>query len=136
MNERPFCDPNTKPMEQALRSTLGKAYAYYQKALSLADSYSRDWAFSKSSGWMLKVYDRKKALFYLIPLKSAFKISLTLRETEREEFLGDEELKLLRDQLLSSKKYSEGYAMQFEIKGEAEYKPFDVLLKKLSRMRG
>ncbi len=82
MKERPFLDNSGKPTEQAIRAALGNAHTYYKKVIGLANSYSQEWTFTKSSGWMLKVYERKKALLYLIPLNDGFKISLAIRENE------------------------------------------------------
>ncbi len=63
-----FLEKANKPAEQTLPLALGDAYVFYTRAVELASAFSQAWTFSKSSGWMLKVYDRKKALFYLIPL--------------------------------------------------------------------
>ena len=64
---RPFIDKNTKPEGESLKIGLGNTYTYYQQAEALASKFIQDWNFSKSSGWMLKVHEKKKALFYLIP---------------------------------------------------------------------
>ena len=41
---------------------------------------------------MLKIYDKKKALFYLVPLHGAIKISMAIRESEKEAFLADTDM--------------------------------------------
>jgi hypothetical protein len=135
MNERPFLDPSLKPAEQTLQAALGSMVPYYQEIMSLVSAYSQEWAFAKSSGWMLKVFDRKKALFYLIPLNDGFKISLTIRENERAAFLRNEELGMLQDKIQSAKKYPEGFALQFDIAREDEFQPFNVFIRKLIAMR-
>ena len=99
MTERPFLDKSNKPTEQTIQATLGSTYIYYKKVVGLASSYLQEWTFTKSSGWMLKLYDRKKALFYLIPLKNGFKLSLTIRDEERDAFLCDDELAVMRDKI-------------------------------------
>ena len=80
---------------------------------------------------MLKVFDRKKALFYLIPLNNAFKISLTIRENEREKLLEDVDLAGLREKISAAKKYPEGYALQFMI---AEHVDMPILIKFLTKL--
>jgi hypothetical protein len=135
MSERPFLKQSNKPTEQTIQSALGSAYDYYQNVLTLADSYSQEWGFTNSGGWMLKVFDKKKALFYLIPLNDGFKISLTIRETEREAFLSDGELKRLHDRISSSKKYSEGFALQFDVVSKKEYQLLETFLRKVKAMR-
>jgi hypothetical protein len=131
MIERPFIEKAVKPTEKTLQTALESAYNYYKKVIDLASSYSQEWAFSKSSGWMLKVSDKKKSLLYLIPLNNAFRISMTIREKEREAFLKDKELGLLHEKISLSKKYPEGFAMQIDISNGNEYQPVELLIRKL-----
>ena len=135
MEERSFIEKSSKPTEQALQIALRSTYAYYKDTLNLANSFLQEWTFTKSAGWMLKVYDRKKALFYLIPLNDSFKISLTLRKNERQSFLLDDELKMLHDKISSSKKYVEGFALQFEITNKNEFRSLELLSRKLIELR-
>jgi hypothetical protein len=135
MNERPFLDKSGKPTDQAIRAALGSAHTYYKKVIGLVNSYSQEWAFTKSSGWMLKIYDRKKALFYFIPLNDGFKISLAIREKEREAFLRDDELGIVHDKIRSAKKYSEGFALQFDVANRKEFQPLELFIGKLIAIR-
>jgi len=135
MTERPFLDKSNKPTEQTIQATLGSTYIYYKKVVGLASSYLQEWTFTKSSGWMLKLYDRKKALFYLIPLKNGFKLSLTIRDEERDAFLCDDELAVMRDKISSFKKYTEGFALQFDIANKREFQSLELFIQKLIAIR-
>jgi hypothetical protein len=77
------------------------------KLMDISDSFSKDWNFSKSSGWMLKVHNKRKALFYIIPMRNDFKVSMAIRKNELSKFLKDVELKNIHNNLLTAKKYSE-----------------------------
>jgi hypothetical protein len=94
-----------------------------------------EWTFSQSSGWILKVHDRKKALFYLIPLKDGLKISLTMRESERAALLRDKELAGMHTAISSSKKYAEGFALQFGLADEKGFRSFELFIRKLIAIR-
>ena len=72
----------------------------------------------------------------MIPLNGRFKISLTVRENEREIFLCDDDLESLRDKLSSSKKYIEGFALQFDIPNKNEFQLVELFIKKLLIIRG
>jgi hypothetical protein len=135
MKQRPFLDKSNKPAEQSLQSSLGNAYPYYESVIDIAAAFLHEWTFSRSSGWILKVNDRKKALFYLIPLKDAFKISLTMRESERAALLRDKDLAEMLAAISSSKKYAEGFALQFVIADEKGFKSFELFIRKLITMR-
>lgn len=136
MQERPFPDQSIQPSEPAIQAALGNTYACYQKITGLASAYAQEWTFTKSSGWMLKIYDRKKALLYLIPLNGGFKISLAIREQEREALLRDDALAIIYDKIAASKKYSEGFALQFDIANENEFQPVELFIRKLIVLRG
>ena len=135
MKERPFLDESNKPTEQVMKAMLGSTYAYYSNIIDLVGIYSREWTFSKGSGWMLKIYDRRKALFYLIPYYDGFKISLAIRGNEREAFLDDSKLGLIHDKILLSKKFTEGFALQFEIENMSEFQTVELFIRKLIAMR-
>ena len=84
---------------------------------------------------MLKVHDKKKALFYLIPLKNEFKISMAIRENERKSFLEDNELEIIHNMIKSAKKYREGYALRFNVKNENDFKILELFIGKLTLIR-
>jgi hypothetical protein len=135
MEERPFVDKEAEPTEEKLEHTLGSSYSYYNELMEVANSFLRDWNFSKASGWMLKVHDKKKALFYLIPLKNEFKISMAIRENERKSFLKDNELEVIHNMITSAKKYKEGYALRFDVKNNEDFKIIKLLIEKLIDIR-
>jgi hypothetical protein len=135
MEERPFSDKEDEPTEEKLKETLENSYVYYKELMDITKSFSKDWNFSKASGWMLKVHDKKKALFYLIPLKNEFKISMAVRENERKSFLENNELEMIHNMIKSAKKYREGYALRFDIKNNENFKIIKLLIKKLIDLR-
>jgi hypothetical protein len=135
MEERPFMDFSIQPTDSSLEPCLGNMFALYQEALDRVKQFSQAWSWTKGSGWMLKVYDQKKALFYLIPLRNAFRISLTLRENERASFLQESMLHGFFDRLLSAKKFVEGFALSFEISTREDFERFLMFIQKLIDLR-
>lgn len=134
MGERVFFDESTKPSEKSLKTALGEFYNNFKDLMDISDSFSMDWNFSKRSGWMLKVHDKKKALFYVIPMKNEFKINMTIGDNERIKYLNDLELKMIHDKLLTSKKYREGFLLRFKTNDD-DYETFQLLIKKLIHFR-
>lgn len=135
MIESSFSNPGLPPNEQALERAFGANYENYRQLITLTGSFRREWNFSKTSGWMLKVFTKKKALFYLTHLEGGFKLSLTIRESEREVFLQDVELVALREKIASAKKFVEGFYLQFEIQNEADFKIVEPFITKLIYLR-
>jgi hypothetical protein len=133
--DRPFADAARRPTEVALESTVGRAFGRYESILRLAAAFSQEWNFSKAGGWMLKVHHRKKALLYLIPLVDGFRISMAIREPEREAFLHDPDLASLHDNLASARKFSEGFAVQFDVDDATDSATVEPFVSKLIAAR-
>ena len=72
MGERPFKEKSHKPTEEQLNTVLGNLYTYFVDLKELTKGFKHEWNYSKTSGWIEKVADKKKALYYLIPLNDAF----------------------------------------------------------------
>ena len=134
MEERVFIVEQPKPDEESLQNAFGESYRYFKELMDISDSYIKDWNFSKTSGWMLKVHDNKKALFYIIPLKNEFKISMAIRKSELNTFLKDIDLEKIHKKLLDTKEYREGFVYPIKTNDE-DYKNFELLIMKLISIR-
>ena len=128
MDQRPFTDKSVQPDEQLLKKALGKAFKFYTELDNLTTTFKKDWNYSKSSGWMQKVHDGKKALYYFIPLKDAFMLSLAIREQEKDDFLSMKSMAVLHEDLKNAKKYSEGYALKFYVTDAASFSAYLLLI--------
>ena len=135
MDKRPFPDKSQKPIEDKIIEVLGKTFLFYDGLNRMTINFKKEWNFSKNSGWIQKVSDGKKALYYFIPLMNSFKVSMAIREQEKLDFLADYKYTVLYDQLNSAKKYSEGYALQFLINDKESFTPFEILIKGLIKKR-
>ena len=135
MENRPFSEKELPPNDESLKEILGKVYKFYVELDTRTHQFKRDWNYSKGSGWIQKVHDRKKALYYLIPMNDAFIISLTLREQEKMKFVSDTDLREMRDLLENAKKYSEGYALRFAVVDRISFSEFIPLFEKLKETR-
>lgn len=71
----------------------------------------------------------------MVPMFSSFKISLTIRETEKEEFLLDMELSSFHEDMRNAKKYPEGFALQFLIEDRNTFSSCKLLIEKLIAKR-
>ncbi len=135
MKRRLFTDADVTPTDALLRKYLGSAISYYTAIISKSGDYRRQWQYSRGNGWILKVDDMRKALYYLIAFDEGIEISLTVREAERAELLKNEKLEKLSPQLESASKYSEGYALRFGVESSAECQSVIEFLTELMKMR-
>jgi hypothetical protein len=135
MNRRLFTDQDVTPTESLLQKQLGSAYSLYLSVLAKAGEYRKQWQFSRGNGWILKVDDMQKTLFYLIAFHEGIEISLTVRDAERAEFLKNKECVWVFPQLESATKYSEGYALRFGVETPAECASVIKFLTELIKVR-
>ena len=83
---------------------------------------------------MLKVQNKKKALFYVIPMDKKFTISMAIKDNERKIFIKDSDLEIIDEKLLSAKKYREGFVIKFTNTNK-NYEIFELMIKKLVHLR-
>ena len=135
MEARPFLGKTPKPENAGIKSVLAGVFPCYCLLMDKTAAFAKEWNHSKSGGWMQKIFDNKKALLYLIPLRGEFLISMTIRENERELLLKDKEIKSYKDELKQAKKYSEGYAMRFSVADAAGFQKTLSFINKMIDLR-
>jgi len=135
MKRRLFVDADVVPTEDLLRKQGGSALDYYKPVVATSGDYRKQWQYSRGIGWILKVDDMRKALYYLIAFEEGVEVSLTVRDQERAAFLENQECQSLHAQLVGATKYSEGYALRFEIESAAECKSVVRFLLELMKVR-
>ena len=135
MKRRLFIDSSVTPTEALLRKQLGTAIDYYTTILGVSGAYRKQWQFSRGNGWILRVDDMRKALYYLIAFDEGVEISLTVRDEERAAFLESKECEKVYPQLEAGTRYSEGYALRFEIESTEQCKSVVQFIEELMKVR-
>jgi hypothetical protein len=115
MKRRLFTDASVTPNDALLRKHLGAAIAFYNSIVRTSVDYRKQWQYSNGNGWILKVDDMRRALYYLIAFEEGVEVSLTVRDEERAAFLVNKECEKLYPQLEAGTKYAGGYALRFEV---------------------
>ena len=136
VDEQPFLEKVNRPTNDTLRLALGDTWPAYERILAIAVGFKPSWNHYKSSGWMLKVADKKKALYYVVPLQGGFNVGLTVRPAERELLLHDEAVSQLHEPLADAQKYSEGFALRFQIRQVDDAQSLESLLLRVIALRG
>ena len=135
MNDAIFTDKGKEPDEKSLKMELGNAFQFYREILTLCSPYRMQWNLQKSSGWILKAYDSKKALFWLVTLSKKVRLSFALREKERESLLKKKMRDDWRKNLEEAKKYPEGYAFRVEIAQRDEAEEIMAIIEEIKKHR-
>jgi hypothetical protein len=135
MKKRLFTDSSTRPTEVLLRKNLGSAMSFYTKVLATSGGFRKQWQYSRGNGWILKVDDMRKALYYLIAFDEGIEVSLTVRDFERDELLRNASLENVHPRLEAGTKYPEGYALRFEVEDDDACKAVGQFLQELMKIR-
>lgn len=133
---RAFTDPGHEPTLEDVEATIAELGPRFRGLLRKTNSLSTVWTFSKGSGWLLKIQDRRKALCYVIPHHGGFVVRGTVREHEREALSTADGLESLRAELASARTYSEGYLVQLDVQDEDGADLLDRFIDTLMSLRG
>lgn len=115
-----------EPSEQMLITELGKSKVYLdQIAFFIEKEYggiSHEWKYyGNKSGWILKLYSKKRNILFVIPCHGYFRISFTFSEKPVHEIMQHELPGFNKQDLLDSRKYAEGRTFQYDVKNDSDY---------------
>ena len=79
-------------------------------------TYKPEWKFySQKSGWIMKMYSKKRNVLFVIPCNGFFKVSFTFGEKAFEQILLGNFSEIVKRALLEAPKYAEGRSIIFEV---------------------
>jgi len=112
-----FPDKTLAPTESDLPGALGRAFVPLAKILQQLRAAHPDlapeWKYSSRSGWHLIFSRKKRRLFYLIPARDNFRLSLILGDKAIAALQAGPCAKEMPALLKEAKRYPEGTAFTF-----------------------
>jgi hypothetical protein len=135
MNKRLFTDRDIEPSDRLLVKQLGNAVRFYRAIAAIPGRYQRRWQFNRGNGWILRAHDAGATLYYLIAFDGGVEISLTISDSERDDFLKCGELERSHPQLAAGTKYVGGYAVRFEVEDDLACRSVSQFLAHLMKTR-
>ena len=117
-----FTDKELEPNAETLKTALGITYKFWQTLVNYIHSVYpeaiEEWNFSKSGGWSFRVKDKKRAIIYLLPRESFFKVALVFGQKATDEVLKSKIATDIKTELESARVYAEGRGIRIEVKDE------------------
>lgn len=131
-----FKDKIVKPDAKAMAKELGTRAGYWTKLrTNLASDFGElieDWKFyGQKSGWILKLFQKKRNLFFLTPQKEFFRIAFVFGDRAVAEVEKSDLPESIKESLRTARKYAEGRGLQIEVKTEEDIE----IVKKLVRIK-
>lgn len=133
MEGRALIEKSILPTDAILEEVLKASHKYYKSLMNTTEKFDNKWSYYK--GWSQKVFDRKKALFYIIPYYGSFIVSMTIRENEKEKFMMNTILSYVHEQLKESEKYVEGYVVNFTVDDDESFEKCEKFIHELIEER-
>ncbi|RPH32587.1 MAG: DUF3788 family protein [Bacteroidales bacterium] len=128
-----------EPNDKMLSVELGRTYEYHEKIRAfIKDCYgdlTLEWKYyGQKSGWILKMFNKKRNVLFVIPCKDYFRIAFTLGDKAVDKLIASELPDFIKHDFVKAKKFSEGRTIQLEIKTEQQCECILELIKiKLSK---
>ena len=123
MSEVILNDKNKKPGNKILADKIGKNFNYWEDIRKHVkekyENISEEWKFyGKNYGWQLKIFLKKRNLFFLIPHENFFNIVFVFGNKAVEEIEKSKISNELIDKVVNAKKYAEGRGLLIEVKNK------------------
>ena len=135
MQQPVFTDPSHHPTDVELTNMLNRAFTLFSNLRMLTEQQQQEWKFyNQKSGWVFKVLDKNKALFYLTPLPDKFHLGMALNELERKSLMNSALCEEYKKILQNAKKYQEGYAFRTYVETTADQQHIVELLTILNKL--
>ncbi|MBN2261906.1 MAG: DUF3788 domain-containing protein [Prolixibacteraceae bacterium] len=118
-----YTEKMVQPNEQMLIADLASTKNLLDRmALHIEKNYGAykpEWKFySQKSGWIMKMYSKKRNVLFLIPCNDFFRVSFTFGEKAFEQILLGNFSETVKRTLLEAPKYAEGRSILLEVKNE------------------
>ncbi|NQU67925.1 MAG: DUF3788 domain-containing protein [Candidatus Marinimicrobia bacterium] len=134
MSDLIFNQKDQPPEESSLKNTLGKSYpALKNVILHITEQFgviTEEWKFyGKNYGWQLKLLLKKRNLCFIIPEKDCFKIVFIFGDKAVSEVEKSDIPDVLKNELLSAKKYLEGRGLSFMVSERSHIQDIQTLIR-------
>lgn len=120
-----YDDKLIEPTDKMLAHDLKTSKEYLDSISDFIDNefgnYKPEWKFyNKKSGWILKMFSKKRNLLFIVPLHDYFKVAFTFGDKATDLIFKSNLPEPIKEKLSEAKKYVEGRTIQLEVKNEKE----------------
>jgi tRNA U38,U39,U40 pseudouridine synthase TruA len=134
MDTSVFTEKACVPSDADLRSALGATYSAWQhirdEVVKKYPDAESVWAFSGAKyGWSFRMKDKKRAILYLLPRQSYFKVAFVFGQKAFKSIVDNAAISRdIKRELEAAKVYAEGRGIRIDVKGKAVLKDVGRLI--------
>jgi uncharacterized protein YdhG (YjbR/CyaY superfamily) len=121
-----YTDKLLKPDDMMLTYDLAQTKSYLDKIIGFIESeygnFKPEWKFyNKKSGWILKMFTKKRNVLFVVPSDKHFRVAFTFSEKASDLIYSSELPEYIKNELSSATQYAEGRTIQIEVKSETDF---------------
>ncbi len=125
MTSSVFDSKLVEPDDNMLTHELGKSKEYLDSICEFIDNEYGDlkpaWKFyGKKSGWILKLFNKKRNVLFIVPCSGYFRTAFTFGDKANNSIMISSLPDNIKEELMNVKKYTEGRTIQLEIKSKTD----------------
>lgn len=133
MTDNIFTNKLEQPDDETLSTALGKSYKHWKEIKKhINDNYgtcTEEWKFyGQKIGWSLKIFLKKRNLFFVTVCKGFFRISFVLGDKAAAAAEQSKLPKPIIEELVGAKKYAEGRGIRIEVKSQKDIETIKQLV--------
>ncbi|PKP48293.1 MAG: hypothetical protein CVT92_16260 [Bacteroidetes bacterium HGW-Bacteroidetes-1] len=119
---------NITPNDAMLAQELGVAMDWLNQIRDFIENnygdLSLEWKYcGQKSGWVLKIFNKKRNVLFVVPLHGSFKIAFTFGEKAFNIIMDSDVPDYIKQALLNASKYTEGRPVQLLISSNEQLPP-------------
>jgi hypothetical protein len=116
-------DKSVMPADKDLQDTIGAAYPLWTEIRDqVYEQYpaaAEEWNFpGKKYGWSFRIKDKRRAIIYLLPRDSYFKVAFVFGGKAAEDIQESDIADPIKTELRNARVYAEGRGIQIDVRGE------------------
>ncbi len=114
------------PDDQMLSQDLAGTKQFIDRIAEFIKSeygdFSTEWKFyNQRSGWLLKMFTKKRNVLFIIPCNQHFRVVFTMGDRAVDVILQSSLPETIKQSFIDAKKYAEGRTIQFEVWSETDF---------------
>ena len=116
-----YSEKLVEPDDKMLTYDLAETKLYLDRIAELIENeygdFKPEWKFyNKKSGWILKMFTKKRNVLFIVPCDKYFRVAFTFGDKAADLIFNSELPDLIKKELFEAKKYAEGRTIQIEVK--------------------
>lgn len=120
-----FDEKLVKPDQKQLSYALGKTYEIVEGIFEyIREKYpdiNDEWKYyNKKSGWIYKVFSKKRCILYIVPLDGNFLIAFILGDKATDKVVASNLPDDIKHTLVNEKRHMEGRVLHIEVKSKGD----------------